>query len=63
MQTANSAFQTGLVITGPVTRRYAELLTPAALDFIEDLARRFGPRCSELLDIRIRRQEYFDAGN
>lgn len=57
-----TAFQSGLVIIGPVTRRYAELLTPDALGFVEELAMRFGPRCKELLNIRIRRQEYFDAG-
>lgn len=56
------AFCTGLVITGPITRRYAEILTPDALGFVEELATRFSGRCSELLAIRIKRQEYFDAG-
>jgi malate synthase len=37
-------------------------LTPDALAFVEELATRFGPRCNELLNIRVRRQEYFDAG-
>jgi malate synthase len=59
---ANEVFSRGLVITGPITRQYARLLTPEALQFIEDLALRFGPRCQELLEIRVRRQEYFDAG-
>jgi malate synthase len=56
------AFQKGLVVTGPITRRYAEILTPDALGFIEELVNQFGPRSRELLAIRVRRQEYFDAG-
>ncbi|MGQ0658877.1 MAG: malate synthase A [Chromatiales bacterium] len=56
------AFRAGFVITGPITRRYAEMLTPDALAFVEELARRFTPRSQELLAIRVRRQEFFDAG-
>ena len=57
-----STTNSGLAINGTVTPRYAEILTPAALLFIEELATRFGPRCRELLTIRVKRQEYFDAG-
>ena len=57
-----STTNSGLAINGTVTPRYAEILTPAALLFIEELATRFGPRCRELLAIRVKRQEYFDAG-
>ncbi|MFO1436165.1 MAG: malate synthase A, partial [Gammaproteobacteria bacterium] len=58
----NEAFGQGLVIVGPINRQYARLLTPEALQFIEELARRFGPRCQEVLEIRVKRQEFFDAG-
>src|SRR5581483_4799287 len=56
------SFSKGLVVTGPITRRYAEILTPEALAFIEELVHQFAPRARELLAIRVRRQEYFDAG-
>ena len=53
---------TRLEILGKMTPQYAEILTPEALAFVEQLVIRFGPRRKELLNIRKRRQEYFDAG-
>ena len=41
---------------------YAEVLTSGALRFVTDLARRFGPRVSELLARRVTRQAEIDAG-
>jgi len=38
------------------------ILTPAALDFVGELARRFGPRVEQLLAARVVRQKEFDAG-
>ncbi len=54
--------ETALEIRGEVTPEYEHILTPDALVFIEELVRRFGPRRKELLAIRRRRQEFFDAG-
>ena len=51
-----------LQVMGPVSHRYAEILTPTALAFVEDLVARFAPRCNELLAIRTKRQEAFDQG-
>jgi malate synthase len=41
---------------------FSEVLTPAALSFVADLARRFGPRVSELLARRVARQAEIDSG-
>jgi malate synthase len=40
----------------------AEVLTPAALDFVAQLARAFDPRRQELLDLRVERQITLDTG-
>ncbi len=52
----------GLEVLGIITPEYQEILTPAALAFVEELERRFGPRRHQLLNIRIKRQHVFDAG-
>src|ERR1700722_11530274 len=39
-----------------------QVLTPAAVAFIAELQRRFGPRRAELLAARAERQARFDAG-
>ena len=52
----------GLEVLGIITPEYQEILTPAALAFVEELERRFGPRRHQLLNIRIKRQHAFDAG-
>lgn len=49
---------TGLVITGPLSAEFAEILSPEALSFVVDLARQFEPRRQELL---ARRQERWVA--
>ena len=41
---------------------FGEILTPAALAFLEGLEREFGPRRHELLSKRAERQKTFDAG-
>jgi len=47
------------MMTGP---RYEEILTKEALSFVEDLARRFGPRVQELLARRAERQRRLEQG-
>lgn len=52
----------GMQITGAYDARYADILTPEALELLADLARRFGPRVAELLAARAQRQARLDAG-
>src|SRR3990170_677854 len=61
MQTSAPEIQ-AVAISGRVTREFAEVLTPEALDFIALLHRRFEPRRQELLARRTARQKEFDAG-
>jgi malate synthase len=49
-------------ISGPVTGRAGEVLTPAALEFLHALHTRFDARRRELLAARAARQARFDAG-
>lgn len=49
-------------VLGYLSPEVAELLSPAALDFVAELHRRFNDRRLELLRARIVRQEAFDAG-
>ncbi len=49
-------------ILAPVEGRATEILTPAALDFLAGLHRRFDARRRELLALRVQRQARFDAG-
>jgi len=51
----------GVEILADVLRQ-ADLLTPAALDFLSDLHRRFEPERQARLAARIQRQAFFDAG-
>src|SRR4051794_12894076 len=51
-----------LDITAPITPKFAEILTPEALGFIETLVREFGPTRDELLGRRAERQARIDAG-
>ena len=53
---------TQVEVKGPVEGRFAEVLTPAALDFLAALQRRFNPTRQELLANRVERQARFDAG-
>ncbi|NWF64134.1 MAG: malate synthase A [Chloroflexi bacterium] len=49
-------------IHGKTTPEFEEILTPAALAFVEQLEREFGARRRELLQKRVERQQMFDAG-
>ena len=49
-------------IRGPVEGRAAEVLTPAAVEFVAELQRRFNPTRKRLLARRAERQVRFDAG-
>ncbi len=61
MQTSAPEVQ-ALAVSGRVTREFAQILTPEALEFIALLHRRFEPRRQELLARRAARQREFDAG-
>jgi malate synthase len=52
----------GCVLRGTLPARGAEVLTPGALAFVEDLVRRFRPRVEALLARREEMQRRFDAG-
>ena len=52
----------GVTITAPLKERYDQILTPAALAFVVELHRRFGPRRAELLARRKERQIRLDGG-
>jgi len=52
----------GIQVTGREVDGAREILTPAALAFVADLQRRFGPRRAELLAARAERQARIDAG-
>ena len=52
----------GITVRAPTPPLYAQILTPAALEFIAGLARRFEPRRRELLGNRVERQREFAAG-
>jgi malate synthase len=49
-------------VKGPVEGRFAEILTPEALEFLGELHRRFDATRKELLARRVERQARFDAG-
>lgn len=49
-------------IIAPVSSKYAEILSPAAVAFLADLQRMFGARRKELLTARVARQALLDAG-
>ncbi|GAA0743235.1 malate synthase A [Dactylosporangium roseum] len=53
---------TGVEITGPLTDRFAEILTEEALSFLADLHRAFDRRRLELLDARKEREAALAAG-
>ncbi|KAA5596758.1 malate synthase A [Blastochloris sulfoviridis] len=52
----------GIAVHGKAIARSDEILTPAALDFVAALHRRFEPRRRDLLKARAERQTRFDAG-
>ncbi|MGH6610063.1 MAG: malate synthase A, partial [Burkholderiaceae bacterium] len=52
----------GLEIRGAMQPGYETVLTPAAMEFVVDLSRRFGARVAALLQARADRQRDLDAG-
>ncbi len=52
----------GINILGKMENGFDEILTPEALEFIENLERHFGLRRKELLEQRTKRQEEIDTG-
>jgi malate synthase len=52
----------GMEIRGPMQPGYESVLTPAALEFVADLTRRFGDRITDLLAARATLQKRLDAG-
>ncbi len=52
----------GILVTGPVTVEYEQILTPDALTFVRDLSRTFETRRRELMARREDRQADIDAG-
>ncbi|MGZ6540326.1 MAG: malate synthase, partial [Bacteroidia bacterium] len=53
---------TGIEVVGALRAQYEEILTPEALNFIEDLERKFGERRIELLQYRQKRQVEINNG-
>jgi malate synthase len=49
-------------VTGLMQPGYEDILSPAALDFVADLTRRFGDRVTALLNARAARQRELDKG-
>ncbi len=60
--TTTAATVPGVEVKGALRDRFDEVLTPAALAFVADLVRTFGPRVDALLDARRARQSGFDSG-
>jgi len=54
--------KTTVEVVGAVKAQYEEILTPEALNFIEELERKFGGRRVELLQYRQQRQEEINNG-
>ena len=52
----------GIEVIGPVSEEYADILTPAALQFVGSLAREFESRRVQLLQRRQDIQAQIDAG-
>ena len=55
MNDTNVAPAAALSVHGQLLPRFDEILTPDALDFVAELARRFGTRRADLLQARIDR--------
>jgi malate synthase len=53
---------TGIEVVGALKAQYDEILTPEALNFIEELEQQFGSRRVQLLQSRMKRQEEIDNG-
>ena len=55
-------YPAGINITAPVTSEQSSILTPDAVTFIAELARKFEPVRLSLLEYRVKRQIELDAG-
>jgi len=61
-RSAAPAIPPGVAIHHALAPRFAEILTPAALEFLAALHRRFEARRSQLLHARVQRQALYNAG-
>jgi malate synthase len=52
----------GVAVSGPISKEFAQILSPEALGFVAKLHRKFESRRQELLARRAQRQKEFDAG-
>jgi malate synthase len=52
----------GVDVRGPVEGRFAEILTPEAIEFVASLQREFNSAREDLLERRVERQAEIDAG-
>src|SRR5687768_15179402 len=52
----------GVAISAPISKEFAQILSPEALGFVAKLHRKFEERRQELLARRAQRQKEFDAG-
>ena len=62
MATTSMKFADGVELLGAVTPAYSEILTPEAMRFLANLARRFEGTRQERLAARVKRQAEIDAG-
>jgi malate synthase len=62
MPEAFAPSRAALTVRGPMSPGFDQILTPAALGFVAELARRFDPTRRQLLDLRRQRQARFDDG-
>jgi malate synthase len=58
-----SLMEEGIAITRPADAAESEILTPGAVRFVADLARRFSSRRDQLLKLRAIRQKEIDSGH
>src|SRR5262245_54216137 len=61
-QPATPGQPAGVEIRGAMQPGYESILTPAAMEFVADLTRRFGDRVAALLAARAKRQQDIDNG-
>jgi len=59
----NPLVDEGIVLSGQSPSEFGTVLTPDALRFVADLARRFTARRDELLKLRAIRQHEIDSGH
>src|SRR5580700_1993579 len=62
MATTSMKFADGVEILGTITPAYSEILTPEAMRFLANLARRFEGTRQERLAARVKRQAEIDGG-